>query len=183
MDKTEEKVPESPTGAWIISKVYSAHGIAIDLKASGTTLRAAIDDLYAGIAYGIETYKWSTEAPKLPDAPAQKVQLRDEAGLPVVNQEGEPEMVDLPPGVRMFNTKALFHDKSRDGSKDLLKVITVEEPYNTKYGVACFHGGPEGWQSWPVGVENKYAPPKGFTKVAIRDPKEGEKYANVERFE
>jgi hypothetical protein len=67
---TDEKV----TGAWVITKVYSKAGVPIDVKASGPTTAAAIDDLYKGMAYGMDTFGWKLEqdAPKpaQPAAPA-----------------------------------------------------------------------------------------------------------------
>jgi hypothetical protein len=104
-----------------------------------------------------------------------------ENGIPVINVEGEPVMIPAPAGVRTYNVKALFHDQTKNG-KDVLKVVTNEEPYNTKYGVSCFHGGPEGWKAWALGVENKYVPSKGFLKVDIQDPEGENKYANILRF-
>lgn len=58
---------KSTMGAWVITRVYSKHGIPIDVKASGDTTALAADDLYAGIAHGIEKYGWVLEqagAPK-----------------------------------------------------------------------------------------------------------------------
>lgn len=65
---TEEKV----TGAWVITRVWSKSGIAIDVKASGVNTAAAIEDLYKGMAYGMETFGWKTEqdAPKPATQPA-----------------------------------------------------------------------------------------------------------------
>lgn len=115
------------------------------------------------------------------EPPKQKIQLTDELGTPVVNAEGEPEMVDMPAGVAIYTVAHLFHDKTKNG-KDTLKVCTVEPPYNKKYGVNAWGGGPDGWIKWPVGVEHKYMPPKGFEKVIIRDPDEHSDYPNVEGF-
>ena len=72
MSDEKEQMPQVPTGSWVITRLFSAHGIAIDLKASGTTLSAALDDLYTGIQHGIEKYQMQAEAPKAPAAPAPK---------------------------------------------------------------------------------------------------------------
>jgi hypothetical protein len=114
------------------------------------------------------------------EMPQAMVQAHQD-GVPVVNTEGEPVMIPAPSGVRTYNVASFFHDKTKSG-KDVLKVVTVEQPYNTKYGVACFHGGPEGWKDWQLGVDNKFAPTKGFLKVTIKDPEGESKYANVESF-
>lgn len=67
---TDEKV----TGAWVITKVYSKNGVPIDVKASGINTTAAIEDLYKGMAYGMETFGWKLEqdAPK-PAQPAAAI--------------------------------------------------------------------------------------------------------------
>jgi len=68
----KEKEMNEQNGAWVITKVYSKAGIPIDVKSWGQDTAAAIDDLYKGIAHGIEKYGWATEqanAPK-PAAPA-----------------------------------------------------------------------------------------------------------------
>lgn len=115
-------------------------------------------------------------------APVAQVQERDEAGLPVVDAEGKAVMINLPQGTNVYTVKALFHDKNKNGDKDLLKVVTEEAPYNTKYGVTCFHGGPDGWKKWPVGPDNKYMPTPDFAKVVIQAPEGEGKYANVVEF-
>jgi len=114
-------------------------------------------------------------------APVPQVQEHDETGLPVVDAEGQPVMQPAPGGTKEYTVKALFHDKTKSG-KDVLKVVTEEAPYNTKYGASCWHGGPEGWKSWAEGVENKYLPPKGFGHVLIRDPEKEGGYPEVGQF-
>jgi hypothetical protein len=111
----------------------------------------------------------------------EMVQEKDEQGLPVVDPDGNPILQPAPAGERNYNVAAFFHDKTKNG-KDVLKVVTVEQPYNTKYGVSAFHGGPEGWKNWALGVENKYAPTKGFLKVAIKDPDDFNKYPEILSF-
>lgn len=186
----EIKMEGAPTGCWVITKLYSAKGLAIDVKASGTNVAAALDDLYAGIQHGIEKYKMAAEAPKLGEPPIvqialptkQQVQLHTEDGLPVVNADGEPEMIELPKGTRVYTANAIWHDKTKTG-KDVLKVTTLEEPYNTKYGVTAFHGGPDGWKTWPLGIEHQYKAPKQFAHVIIKDPEGEGKYPEVIRFQ
>lgn len=55
-------------GAWVITKVYSKAGIPIDVKASGPDTATAIDDLYKGIAHGMEKYSWTLEQANAPKA-------------------------------------------------------------------------------------------------------------------
>lgn len=116
--------------------------------------------------------------------PAAQMQERDATGLPVVDPEGKPVMVNLPDGVHLFTVAGVFHDQNKDKDKDILKVVTVEKPYNSKYGVSCFHAPPEaeGWKAWPIGPDQKYAPPKGMGHVIIRDPQSGGKYAEIVEF-
>ena len=59
---------EKQAGAWVITRVYSAKGIAIDVKASGENTAAAIDDLYSGIEHGIAKYGWQLEQAGAPKA-------------------------------------------------------------------------------------------------------------------
>ena len=120
-----------------------------------------------------------TNQPKT--APVAQVQERDDHGLPMIDTEGKPVMMNLPKGTNVYTVKALFRDKTKAG-KAVMKVVTNEPPYNTKYGVTCFGGGPDGWNTWTEGVENKFAPPKGYTKVVIRDPEGDSKYPDVIEF-
>lgn len=121
-----------------------------------------------------------------PVAPPAQIQERDDTGTPMVDADQNPVMINLPAGTRLYAVAALYHDqtKPKDGKpgKDVLKVITREEPYNTKYGVTSFGHGPDGWKTWPLGVENKFIPPAGFQQVVIRDPEPGGKYADVVEF-
>jgi hypothetical protein len=86
--KEELEFPLSPTGAWIITRVFSATGISIDVKASGTNAVAAIDDLYTGIAHGIEKYHWQLEVPKAPTAPPPA----KDAAAKIAAEEGNQEL-------------------------------------------------------------------------------------------
>ena len=80
----EEKQP----GAWVITRVYSKHGIPIDVKSSGNTTAAAIDDLYSGIAHGIEKYGWMLEQANAPK-PQPKEQSAAPSNSPVTAKAGE----------------------------------------------------------------------------------------------
>jgi len=72
MSDEKEQMPQVPTGSWVITRIYSKVGAPIDLKASGTTLTAALDDLYTGIIHAFTKYECTPEAPKAPPAPAPK---------------------------------------------------------------------------------------------------------------
>jgi hypothetical protein len=123
----------------------------------------------------------------LPKQP--EVQQYDETGTPIVDAEGKPVTAPLPQGVHLFTVAGLFHDKNKDGTKDILKVLTVEPPYNKGYGVSCFHPNGangakvEGWKAWPVGKDSRYAPPAGFGHVLIRDPQGDSKYPDIVEFQ
>lgn len=84
----QDQFPESPTGAWLITRVFSKSGVSIDVKASGTNTVAAIEDLYKGVAYGVEHYGWQVEPPKAPAAPPPK----PDAAAKLVAEEGNQEM-------------------------------------------------------------------------------------------
>lgn len=92
---------KTTTGAWVITKVYSVHGIPIDVKSSGSNTVAAIDDLYTGVAHGIEKYGWQLEAPKAPQAPAPNpdpaARIALEAGNKNMAQEMQAEYETVPP--------------------------------------------------------------------------------------
>jgi len=120
----------------------------------------------------------------IPAIPTAQIQERDESGVPVVDAEGNPRMVSLPDGVGIYTIKEVFHAKSKDGTKDLLRVTTVEEaPFlSRKYGTGCFHPPVQykDFASWPV--DGRYAPKEGAKHVVIRAPKDGGKYADVIEF-
>lgn len=125
--------------------------------------------------------------PQVTPAPENTIPLRDENGTLVVDANTmQPQMVPLPEGVHLFTVAGLAHDKTKSG-KDVLKVWTVETPYNGGYGVSCFHPPAEigHWKTWALmSKDNKvrYAPPKGFEKVLIRDPKQDGGYPDVVEF-
>ena len=110
MSDEKEQMPQAPTGSWVITRLFSAHGIAIDLKASGTTLSAALDDLYTGIQHGIERYQMQVEAPKAPAAPAPKPDpaaqiAREEGNLELASRlEAQGAEVPPPPAGKTWQT-------------------------------------------------------------------------------
>jgi len=117
-------------------------------------------------------------------SPSAQIQETDPTGLPVVDAEGQPRMVDLPKGVAIYTVKEVFRDQNKDKTKDLLKVTTVEEaPFiSRKYGVTCFHPPAQykDFKDWPIGT--KYAPRAGAMRVIIREPEAEGKYANILEF-
>lgn len=62
---------EAQPGAWVIVRVFSKTGTPIDVKASGANTAQAIEDLYKGIAYGMETFGWTTEQANAPKPATQ----------------------------------------------------------------------------------------------------------------
>ena len=115
-------------------------------------------------------------------APANQIPAKDENGTPIIDgNSGQPAMTILPNGTHLFAVKALFHGKTKTG-KDTLGVVTVEPPYNRKWGVTCFDAANvEGWKSWPVGDKDPYhfAPKPEYAHVIIQDPSGDEKYPKV----
>lgn len=186
MSDEEKVVTASATQSpWYIFDVYTGKGGKITCKVSDPKMfEGDFETLMAALQNTVNKHGVTLTPPPLPATPlaAATVPLTDEAGAPVTDDKGNQQTVDLPAGIHLFTVKALFHDKTKTG-KDVCKVVTVEEPYNTKYGVSCFHPeGLEGWKTWPLGVDVKYAPPKGFGHVLIRDPNEENQYANVIEF-
>jgi hypothetical protein len=138
------------------------------------------------IIFDVEGKPLNNQAKPLP-ASSNTIPLRDENGTPVVDQDRNPIMAALPEGVHIFKVAGLAHDRTKTGNKDVLKVWTMEEPYNKGYGVSCFHPPSEvgDWKSWQLmSKENKtrYMPPKGFEMVLIRDPKQDGGYPDVIEF-
>ncbi len=176
---------------WYIFDVYTSKGGKITCKLiDPRTFESDFAALMAATQNIVNKFGVTLTPPPLPDAPVaqialptkQQIQLHTEDGLPVVNSDGEPEMIELPEGTRVYSVKALWHDKTKTG-KDVLKVTTHEDPYNTKYGVTAFHGGPENWKTWPEGIDHQFKAPKTFAHVIIKDPEGEGKYPEVIRFE
>ena len=70
--------------------------------------------------------------------------------------------------------------------KDVLKVLVVEQYQfgGGKYGISCFNPPPDfaNWKSWPIGPATFYAAPANASKVIVRDPENGGKYASILEF-
>lgn len=115
------------------------------------------------------------DGPNVLIAPTNPYPVGDTQVHSTVNADTEPHYEEID-GAKVFTVAQVFHDKTKNG-KDVLKVVTVEAPYATKFGVSCFHPGPEfdGWKNWPIGGKDpvKYAPPAGATHVVIRPAPEG----------
>ena len=101
MSDEKEQMPQVPTGSWVITRIYSKVGAPIDLKASGTTLTAALDDLYTGIIHAFTKYECTPEAPKAPPAPAPKpdpaAQIAREEGNLELASRLEAQRAEVPP--------------------------------------------------------------------------------------
>ena len=110
MSDEKEQMPQVPTGSWVITRIYSKVGAPIDLKASGTTLTAALDDLYTGIIHAFTKYECTPEAPKAPPAPAPKPDpaaqiAREEGNLELASRlEAQGAEVPPPPAGKTWQT-------------------------------------------------------------------------------
>lgn len=60
----------------VLTDVWSKKGVKIGVESFGRTLQEAIEELYTGIAYGVEKYGWQVENPnpcaESPTPPAAK---------------------------------------------------------------------------------------------------------------
>lgn len=63
---------ENNQGAWVITRVYSRAGVPIDVKAAGKDVVTAIENLYAGLGFGIENHGWTIEQANAPKARASE---------------------------------------------------------------------------------------------------------------
>lgn len=135
------------------------------------------------IAHIQETGGYPAGKAPAPNAPQNSV---DAAFPPIGDAPGrnEPTYEELD-GSKIYTVAQVFHDQTKNG-KDVLKVVTVEPPFNTKFGVACFYPGDAfaGWKNWQIGGKDpiKYAPPAGAGHVVIQPPAGDNKYANVLEF-
>lgn len=124
-------------------------------------------------------------APSPSPAGKPKPQMQQmEDGIPAVDAEGNPIMVDLPDDHHLFTVKELYHDTNKDRDRHMLKVV-IEEPYefsNGKWGISYFKpdGPVKGWNKWPL--EKRIAPPPEAVYVVVRDPQNGGKFADVIQF-
>lgn len=152
----------------------------------GSTAEKIVKTTEAAItAYSMLRALYPKPAP--PPAPTGTIPMRDETGVPVVDvQTGAVIQAPLPVGVKLYTVSGVAHDRTKSG-KDVLKVWTVEDPYNKGYGVSCFHPPHEfgEWKKWALmSKDNKvrYMPPRGFEKVLIRDPQKEGGYPDVVEF-
>ena len=175
------EAPASDNFKWI-----DKHGFEhqTTLRAWGPTeLKHAFDNFTAAIL--ADGAKVEREPKPIPQA-EHTIQVTDETGVPVVDaQTGKPVTVALPNDTHVLTIKGVFHDQTKTG-KDVLKVVVVEPyPFNGgKYGISCFNPPSEftGWKSWPIGNTTIYAAPPNASKVIVRDPENGGKYANILEF-
>ena len=172
------EAPVSDTFKWYDTDGYE-HMLTIRGYAVSAVLKAVEETRAALKEQG------GLSAKVLPKAQTD-IPMRDENGTPVVDADHKPIMAALPEGVHMYTVAGLAHDKTKTG-KDVLKVWTVEEPYNKGYGVSCFHppqavGNWKAWQLTSKENKNKYAPPTGMETVLIRDPKQEGGYPDVVEF-
>lgn len=175
---------EKGSGSWFIFDLYSPHGGKITVKESEPDkVEEHIADLIAGLATLSDG--WSIVPPQGAQ-PKTTIPVRDEQGLPVVDGEQKPVFTELPPGVKLYTVQHLMHGKTKPNEKnptgmDVVNVITIEAPYNTKYGVKCFH--PTGLDNWKTWVQDApQVPLPGFFHVLIRDPQGESKFPEVVEF-
>ena len=154
-----------------------------------TTVRAwtasSLVEMIGRAKEAIKTVGGKTIAPRIGQAPSAEpvmVQVRDENGLPLVDQERNPILEKIE-GANVYTVEGVGHGKTTNG-KDVLKVFTVEkeEFISRKYGINCFHA-PEQYKdfkTWPV--DTKYSPKEGATHVVIRAPGGDSKYPQVVEF-
>lgn len=118
---------------------------------------------------------------KVTPAPAAQIQERDDLGLPVIDGDGKPSMINLPQGVAVYTIKGFYHGNNKAGDKDFLCVVVNEKPHNGKFGHKMFHPPFNDWKAWPISTGDTpglFSVP-GYTKAVIQDPEEGKKYAEV----
>jgi hypothetical protein len=116
---------------------------------------------------------------KVTAAPVAQVQEKID-GMPVVDADGNPMMIPLPANEKLYTIKGFYHGQNKDKTKDFLKVVVEEKPHNGKYGHNVFHHPFNDWKAWPLAADppGLYSMP-GYGHVVLRDPKEGEKWAEV----
>jgi hypothetical protein len=181
-----KEIEEKDSGRWYIFDLYTPHNGKITVKESDPSqLFTNLEMLTAGLKEFIEKHPTFSMTPQSQSAPTNKIAMTDATGVPIVDaQTMEPVMVDLPSDTHVFTIKEVWRGQIPDTKKDNLHVTTLETyQYSGKFGLTCFEVNDpafDGWKSWPV--DAKYAPPKGITKVLVRDPKEGKKYATVLEF-
>jgi hypothetical protein len=118
-------------------------------------------------------------------APAAQVQERDDNGTPVVDGDGKPIMINLPPGTGLYTVKGFYHGQNKDKTKDFLKVVVEEKPHNGKYGHPVFHPPFSEWKNWPFpgdGTPGLFAAPANCKRVVIRDAQGEGKFPEIVDF-
>jgi hypothetical protein len=177
---------EKDSGRWYIFDLYTPHNGKITVKESDPSqLFVNLEMLTNGLKEFIDKHPTFSLTPNIAQPPTNKIAMTDGTGVPMVDaQTMEPVMIELPSDTHVFTIKEVWRDQTKDKSKDVLKIATVETyQYCGKFGMACFHPNEpafDGWKTWEIGV--KYSPPRGVTKVLVRDPKDGGKYADVLEF-
>ena len=116
---------------------------------------------------------------KVTPAPVTQIQEKVD-GLPVTDPDGNPSMINLPPGTALYSIKGFYHGKNKAGDKDFLCVVVNEKPHNGKYGHKVFHPPFSDWKAWQVAGDppGLFSVP-GYGHVVIRDAAEGEKYPEI----
>lgn len=177
---------EKDSGRWYIFDLYTPHNGKITVKESDPSLLFAnLEMLTDGLKAFIDKHPAFSLTPNSAQPPTNKIAMTDGTGVPVVDaQTMEPVMIELPSDTHVFTIKEVWRGQTKEGKKDNLHVTTLESyQYSGTYGITCFDVNDpalDGWKSWPI--DAKYAPPKGITKVLVRDPKEGKKYATILEF-
>jgi hypothetical protein len=157
--------------------------LPINITARSQNTLDAISELITAIKIAQDGFGIDIER-EIPPVPAQVIQERDEIGTPVVDLEGKPVMQKLPVDQHIFSIKSVYHDMSKDGKKDLFKIV-LDGDYafgNGKYGIACFHPPSQyaGWKTWEL--KKEFAPMPDCGHVVVRDPQQGGKYAEIVEF-
>ena len=179
-DKYNASLPEA--GGIAFCTIYWA-GTQINLTSRSLSPYSALEALLTGMQLAQETLGIVLEAPPLPVAQTQ-IQERDEAGLPVVDADLKPVMINLPPNTGLYTVKGFYHGTDKTGAKHYLKVVVEEKPYNTKYGHICFHPPFTEWKAWPVASDppGLFAPPDKCKHVIIRNPEKEGGYPEIVEF-
>ena len=178
--------PVQPSEAGFSANMYLNHD---KMGRVGFTFRGATSQDWGTVLEDIDKFLhymhdkgWKFDADVQPPAPVNQIPAKDENGTPIIDgNSGQPAMTTLPQGTHLFAVKALFHGKTKTG-KDTLGVVTVEPPYNRKWGVTSFDApNVEGWKSWPIGDKDPYhfAPKPEYAHVIIQDPAGDEKYPKI----
>jgi len=114
------------------------------------------------------------------------VQERDDSGIPVVDGEGQPVLIPLPANTHLFTVKGFYRGQNKDKTKDFLKVVVEEKPYNGKFGHNVFHPPFSEWKNWPLAAGETpglFQPPvPNCGHVVMKDPEGDGKYPEIVEF-